>query len=291
MRALTSMTIQDFLNRKQVFKNSNLNDLRLNELRTEYKNRGMKNYSKLKKQELIDKIKEFDRCNNINNNQTERKSFSTSNTECDFAKVYNLYFHEYTKELLDDERLNLYLLNLKVQESSFFKLLRKGDVICLDPQFSDDINNNGKVIWNGERCMYLDFNIVDNGSVKPEFYVYDYNFHPFYWKPALNNNIFFLEPRLLRSLRFTTTNFTTRFTLSGILYRWKVIVKELLTEDKLSNFPLEKEENVNLLRLRQNKAYYCDSSNYNSQDNNTFIHIIMWNHYENFHVINPDKLN
>lgn len=259
-----------------------LDNLRIPELREEYKKRGLKNYSKLKKQELVDKIKDFDRLqNHLSNHITDdikQSVFSSSNTDYDYAQTYNFPFYDYTQEKLDDQRLNLYLLTLKITESNLINILRKGDIICLDPKCFNDINNNSKLIWNGERCLYLEFNILDNGTIQPDFYVDENQFHPFYWKPALNNCVFFLSPRLLRSLRFTTTNFTTKFRLSGIMYRWKVFTDENI-------FPFEKEEKVNLLLLDRTKAYYCDASGYDYMDNNSYIMINIWEHYYDYHTL------
>jgi len=100
-------------------------------------------------------------------------------------------FWEFTPELL--LAVNVFLTNNKPEN------LIRGDIIALpsDPECKiyegEDFTyrNDGKMIFDGENVISLDFEEDEYGNIPPSFVINDFNFNQNYWREVIDHNCFF----------------------------------------------------------------------------------------------------
>jgi hypothetical protein len=69
-------------------------------------------------------------------------------------------------------------------------LIKRGDVIDIIKE-EDRYRNDGKLIWNGEKALFLETSIDEYGAVPKEFIVYEEEFSPDYWSSNITHNNYY----------------------------------------------------------------------------------------------------
>lgn len=132
------------------------------------------------------------------------------------------YQYKINQNSENEEKVTVYIYGL-IDKISFE--IKNGDFIYT---IKDGYKNDGILIWDGQKALFLDGSIDKYGNIPDNFIVDDENFHPYYWKYIdLKTNIYWpckkYREQVANSLKFDS-NLSDRdlwhgtFTQNDIIY-------------------------------------------------------------------------
>jgi hypothetical protein len=91
------------------------------------------------------------------------------------SSTYNLYGYYDSIETFNEE----------VEDTNIYSLLKRGDIIDLNPKGERENDIDNVFIWDGEEAIMMDYSIEMTGNIPYRFKINDTEFSPVWWKGVI----------------------------------------------------------------------------------------------------------
>lgn len=130
-----------------------------------------------------------------------------------FEQIFDEDFINEIEDYSYETEENLDIINKFIIEHLLSDTYKKGDIIDLIEE-SRRYRNDGKLIWNGNKAIFLESNpnIDEYGHVPTNFIVSDGEFNPTYWTQSICHNNCYFPCKSYREQVVNSLSFDSEFT-------------------------------------------------------------------------------